>query len=130
MYAADARSIASTERKKMSLLIKGIKKPARCIDCVFMVSRSDDDCILQSDEANAKAKSWDDMMSGCPLVEVPPHGRLIDKDKLRRDLFVNFNGDRIPFYDCDNFPTTLTYRDLHSILSEQPTIIEAEGSKQ
>lgn len=57
---------------------------------------------------------------------IPPHGRLIDKDKLRRELFLNFNGERIPFYDCDNFPTTLTYRDLHSILAEQPTIIEAE----
>ena len=60
-------------------------------------------------------------------VEVTtPHGRLIDKTKLKRDLFVNFMGERIPFYDCDNFPTTLTYIDLHSILSEQPTVIEAE----
>lgn len=57
---------------------------------------------------------------------IKPHGRLIDKDKLRRELFVNFIGERIPFYDYDNFPTTLTYIDLHSILSEQPTIIEAE----
>ena len=63
----------------------------------------------------------------CPLIEVPtPHGRLIDKAKLKRELFVNFMGERIPFYDCDNFPTTLTYIDLHSILSEQPTVIEAE----
>ena len=63
----------------------------------------------------------------CPLIEVPtPHGRLIDKDKLRRELFVNFNGERIPFYDCDNFPTKITYRDLHSILAEQKTVIKAE----
>ena len=57
---------------------------------------------------------------------IQPHGRLIDKAKLKRELFVNFMGERIPFYDCDNFPTTLTYIDLHSILSEQPTVIEAE----
>lgn len=57
---------------------------------------------------------------------IKPHGKLIDKAKLKRELFVNFMGERIPFYDCDNFPTTLTYIDLHSILSEQPTVIEAE----
>lgn len=59
-------------------------------------------------------------------TEIQSHGRLIDKAKLKRELFVNFMGERIPFYDCDNFPTTLTYIDLHSILSEQPTVIEAE----
>ena len=61
---------------------------------------------------------------------VQPHGRLIDKDKLRHELFVNFNGERIPFYDCDNFPTQIAYRDLHSILSEQKTVIEAEGREK
>jgi hypothetical protein len=59
-------------------------------------------------------------------TEIQPHGRLIDKDKLRRELFVNFNGERIPFYDCDNFPTKIAYRDLHSILAEQKTVIKAE----
>lgn len=74
---------------------------------------------------------YDDMYEkrrdDCPLIELPPHGRLIDKDKLRHDLFVNFNGERIPFYDCDNFPTKISYRDVHSILAEQKTVIEAEG---
>ena len=59
-------------------------------------------------------------------TEIKPHGRLIDKDKLRRELFVNFNGERIPFYDCDNFPTKIAYRDLYNILAEQKTVIEAE----
>ena len=57
---------------------------------------------------------------------IKPHGRLIDKAKLKRELFVNFEGERIPFYDCDNFPTKITYRDLHSILAEQKTVIEAK----
>ena len=59
-------------------------------------------------------------------TEIQSHGKLIDKTKLKRELFLNFMGERIPFYDCDNFPTTLTYIDLHSILSEQPTVIKAE----
>ena len=99
-------------------------KPKRCTrpKCRFM-DRDTLDCRLQD-------KSWEsfeEQYEHCPLIEVPtPHGRLIDKAKLKRELFVNFMGERIPFYDCDNFPTTLTYIDLHSILSEQPTVIEAE----
>lgn len=85
-----------------------------------------------SDECRVLAREWEKDADSvrpnwCPLIEIPiPHGRLIDKAKLKRELFVNFMGERIPFYDCDNFPTTLTYIDLHSILSEQPTVIEAE----
>ena len=99
----------------MSYIVHGVEIPKNCGGCgrkrvcaerVYLLRRPDP----------------------CPLEEIKtPHGRLIDKDKLRRELFWNFNGERIPFYDCDNFPTTLTYRDLHSILAEQPTIIEAEG---
>ena len=67
----------------MSILIKDMEKPKRCLVCPFMVSRDNDDCILQSDEANAKFNSWDDMKASCPLVEIPtPHGRLIDADEL------------------------------------------------
>lgn len=107
----------------MSILIK-IEMPKGCWACPFAVGKHYE-CLFTK-----KSYNWGltTRPSDCPLIEVPPHGRLIDKDKLRRELFLNFNGERIPFYDCDNFPTTLTYRDLHSILSEQPTIIEAEGS--
>ena len=62
--------------------IKGIKVAEHCMDCPFMVRRDNDDCILQSDEANANVWSWDDMRKGCPLISVPDHGRLIDADAL------------------------------------------------
>ena len=114
----------------MSILIKGMEMPKNCAECERW-----DRCKCVADFEDYES-IYDAVVDGdlvrdanCPLVEIPPHGRLIDKDKLRRELFLNFNGERIPFYDCDNFPTTLTYRDLHSILSEQPTIIEAEGSE-
>lgn len=44
----------------------------------------------------------------CPLVSVPPHGRLIDADKV------------IATHKVGNW-------DLHKVLAEAPTIIEAEG---
>ena len=95
----------------MSILIRSMKMPESCGKC-FVGDRT-----ICTD--------------GCPLVEVKePHGRLIDKDKLRHDLFVNFNGERIPFYDYNNVPTKITYRDMHSILADQKTVIEAEGSEE
>ena len=72
----------------MSILIKGMGKPKRCLACPFMVSRDNDDCILQSDEANAKFNSWDDMKASCPLVEIlTPHGRLADLDQMIEDYW-------------------------------------------
>ena len=121
----------------MSVLVRGMEMPKNCAECRFCVNGFIDDapmyeCACQSYDnvsvlVDKEGQPFDFRPDWCPLIEVQsPHGRLIDKDKLRRELFWNFNGERIPFYDCDNFPTTLTYRDLHSILSEQPTIIEAE----
>ena len=111
----------------MSVIVKGMEMPKNCYECWLYI------------EGACYAKGYRDYRAimdtakpdDCPLVEIPtPHGRLIDKDKLRRDLFVNFNGERIPFYDCDNYPTKITYRDLHSILAEQKTVIEAEGREE
>ena len=39
----------------VSVIVKGMKMPTRCIYCPFMVSRDNDDCIVQSEEANEKA---------------------------------------------------------------------------
>ena len=110
----------------MGVLIRDMEIPQNCKRCPLRYTNTGYTfCELTGENLAIETDKRDD---ACPLVEVPPHGRLIDKDKLRRELFLNFNGERIPFYDCDNFPTTLTYRDLHSILAEQPTIIEAEWS--
>lgn len=113
----------------MSILIKNMTLPKNCAEC-----RLCDTCECLRDfrtyEEVLDAVEDGDLTrdQNCPLVEIPgTHGRLIDKDKLRHELFTNFNGERIPFYDYDGFPIAITYRELHSILSEQKTIIEAEG---
>lgn len=120
------------------ILINGMEMPKNCEECDLSKTRHSSlgdiiDCKYIGTVGSAFKDPYNILNARhpkCPLVEVTtPHGRLIDKDKLRRELFWNFNGERIPFYDCDNFPTTITYRDLHSILSEQPTIIESEGGE-
>ena len=102
----------------MSLFIKGIDKQKRCIDCQFLVSAENDDCILQSKEANSKFKTWDDMMDSCPLIQIPTHGRLGDLDYAKehiRACFQNGMQNHIP--------------ELHEVLEmldSVPTIINEE----
>ena len=114
----------------MSILIRGMEMPKRCIDCPFMVSRDNDDCILQSDEANAKFNSWDDMKASCPLVEIPtPHGRLGDLDALYAEIS---NGNKayngIEGYDGE-YPNIANVDDCLDAIKYADTVIEAEGSE-
>lgn len=61
----------------MSILIKDMRMPDRCIDCPM--KNFEDDCVVQ--EHSDHWNSWEDMRKGCPLVEIPtPHGRLVDID--------------------------------------------------
>jgi len=65
----------------MSVLIKGMDKPDHCLRCP--VKGIDDECLLQSEAANADYESWEDQMANCPLIPVPPHGRIREPLILR-----------------------------------------------
>ena len=81
----------------MSVIVKGMEMPERCGQCILRC-----DC---------KQRIYmEQRPKGCPLVEIPPHGRLIDADKLVRDTIYN------------KYIT-------ETILSNAPTVIEAEGSE-
>lgn len=44
--------------------------PEKCIHCLLL--NSEDKCIVQDDDANFNAgDSWDELMKGCPLKELP-----------------------------------------------------------
>ena len=62
----------------MGVYIKGMEMPTSCESCMF--SRRSihniDWCVLTEK----------DLPSDCPLVPVPPHGRLIDADALRQSI--------------------------------------------
>ena len=91
----------------MSVLIKGMEMPALCQECDLYI---DGACY---------AKGYRDYQSimdmskpdDCPLIEVPPHGRLIDADKLANETF----------YGATSAPY-ITYRKFVNA----PTVIEAE----
>ena len=58
------------------ILIKGIEMPKNCLSCPLQGGTAD--CRLTQ-----KTYNWGltERPSDCPLVPVPPHGRLIDADK-------------------------------------------------
>ena len=102
----------------MSVVIRGMKMPTRCIDCPFMVSRDNDNCILQSAEANVNFETWDQMKAGCPLVPVPPHGDLIDYNFCLKNYELLHDDDGNSVY-------AVRMRDINAA----PAIIEAEVSE-
>jgi len=82
------------------ILIRGMEMPKHCIDCPCMVDKyGGDNCCLQSEEANEKITSWDDMKAGCPLHELPEHGDLIDRDALPKE--------RVEWEDIVNAPVVI-----------------------
>lgn len=92
----------------MSVLIKGMKMPKTCIMCWFSPI-----CPVWV-KAVSRHKGYDNRLPDCPLVEVLPHGRLIDADALIKTL----NNEKIPYN-----------ADVNYFLSIAPTIIEAEEKK-
>lgn len=62
----------------MSILIKGAEMPRHCGYCFF-----NDFNICQIEHFTvADAVYHEERHEGCPLVEIPPHGRLIDADEM------------------------------------------------
>lgn len=60
----------------MSVLIKGMKMPQSCNECV---AKYFDCCYVSPPESNGICP-FDGRPKWCPLVEIPPHGDLIDRD--------------------------------------------------
>ena len=63
----------------MSVLIKGMEMPKSCGKCIF---RYEYICMLNHEMV---FKSTNNRHKNCPLIEIPPHGRLIDADALEAD---------------------------------------------
>ena len=109
----------------MSVLIKGMKMPTSCdgscplYDCEFLrCNITYTEPWLGHDGEPIEVPI--PIPSDCPLIELPPHGRLIDADAMQMQWF-NLNFDR------KITDGTLAYWNFQ--LSKMPTIIEAEGGK-
>ena len=103
----------------MGVYIPNWKMPPTCGACAFFIpnihDRGDDSiCPLAICETRADCKK----PSYCPLVEVKPHGRLIDADALRNE-WIWGTTDRLGYTKCVEVID----------IDNAPTIIEAEGEE-
>lgn len=120
------------------IYIKGMEMPTHCIDCPFMVSRDNDDCILQRDEANENFENWEQMKAGCPLIPVPDHGRLIDADalyekflRLESESMSALRTTSVGSVDEIKWSVILTERTCYKFdIVDAPTIIPASGGSE
>ena len=72
----------------MSVLIKGMEMPTNCCGCPLFKSNASGHLFCKG-KGVAFGKEDCEWLSKttpnwCPLVTVPPHGRLIDADELMR----------------------------------------------
>lgn len=104
--------------------------PTCCEECAFVRTVGLDrwKCELSGCDFNSWDVGWGDgtdnkyiRHSSCPLVEVPPHGRLIDADALISLL----NKCMFP----SDMVTTTAVRMATNWIKEAPTVIEAEEGK-
>lgn len=90
------------------ILIKGMEMPKTCRRCMEMEIPVR--CRVMEQEAVTAVMSGYDRPSDCPLIELPPHGRLVDADKLKlkkkhssKEFFENV----VSVFDIDNAQTVL-----------------------
>ena len=116
----------------MSILIPGMKMPTRCWDCPMCYDSIG--CILTGEQWWSDSHVYLDFspnkerMWNCPLIELPPHGRLIDADALKiyqMEENVRADGDPNEYeYDAGLIDGLhMAAKDV----SVAPTIIPAEG---
>ena len=99
----------------MSILINGMKMPECCDECVFMETQ---DSGFGNDYICGISKKDVDGVCDCPLIEVPPHGRLIDADALLKLIdSCMFSSDMV---------TTRALGMATNWLKESPTVIPAD----
>jgi len=96
----------------MSILINGMEMPRSCNECSMSV---DGYCtVVKYPNGDAMNRHYKPLW--CPLIEIPPHGRLIDADALNQTI------DEVECYSRDPY---IGY--MSGCIDNAPTIIEAEG---
>lgn len=108
----------------MSVLIKGMEMPMNCLVC-YCTDTEYGECVL--DPEKRCPEDYGQRAEWCPLVPVPPHGRLIDSDALME----TFRERKRPTLSDgeDGSKERVRYIDFISTLQaikDAPTIIPAE----
>ena len=98
----------------MGVYIKGREMPKDCVVCPFGWNG----CNKQHDFVYMGSRP-----DNCPLVPVPPHGRLGDLDRLEQ-MFADI--DNAPYSGFDGAEPFYSAEDAAQIIRLAPTIIPVE----
>ena len=103
----------------MSVLIKGMEMPKSCEDCWALDDFGDyPRCRITEEQRGYNFQTIEKRMDKCPLVPVPPHGRLIDGDVAEVISFTDEDANGKDFADGILYAA--------GWIASMPTIIEAE----
>ena len=104
----------------MSVLIKGMKMPKSCGECIFDVCGG---CLI-----NLNTEHKNELTHSCHLVELPDHGDLIDRNMLIGG-FADWYIQESPMYIRDNGVVAETIGDAMKAIEAAPVVIPAERSE-
>ena len=118
----------------MGIYVKGMDMPKGCAFCKIKKHNGKKMiCPFCDEEWDIRdPMSADHRLENCPLVDVPPHTRLIDANALMNEFKILQSGREIfgmefdsSFLDSSQEISTEWYR-VEETLEDAPTIIEAE----
>lgn len=95
----------------MSIIVRGMEMPKNCGSCPLRRINENRAWCYRTGEYIDFNKEFDGRKNNCPLIEVPPHGRLIDADAIQAHE-IDIYGKRL------------------RVIDEAKTVIEAEGGEE
>lgn len=118
----------------MSVIVRGMEMPKSCSKCGWFDMGGGDGyrCTLLRKSFDMWNKISVARDKNCPLINIPtPHGRLIDADKFEFEM-----NDKLLIALTEKYGEKeaqsglhFSFRDCICNIQYQPTVIEAEGSK-
>ena len=118
----------------MSVLIKGMKMPQSCFMCDMQELSGVVGCKHAYDTSNSE---WGRALN-CPLIEIPDHGDLIDRDAFRKKWKFSESCNRCErdasrcqylVHETDGYEE-MSPVDVCWMLSKAPVVIPAERSEE
>lgn len=112
----------------MSVIVKGMEMPMCCDECpMFYEYRF---CELTDDHASSiEWKTEEKRMPNCPLIELPDHGDLIDRNMLIGG-FADWYIQESPMYLEDSKVVAETIGDAMKAIEAAPVVIQAERREE
>lgn len=116
----------------MGIYIKGMEMPKCCGDCWALEGYSDYPvCLITQEQRGYDFPVRDRRMEKCPLIEVPPHGRLIDERWLIDAMITTLEALKDnPKMDRQEMHLIAAFDTLRAMLDDAPTIIPAEEAQK